>query len=156
LLALGCDFVGFTLKKAVIEYLEKNQIPYKDYGTYSTENCDYPVYAFKAAKAVQSGECDLGLLFCGTGVGVSLAANKLHGIRCVCCSEPYSALMARQHNDANMLAMGTRVVGPELAKMIVGEFLKGAFLGGVHQKRVDMITEIETEQILPQSLLMQD
>lgn len=141
--ALGCDFVGLTLKKAVIDYLEANQIAYEDFGAYDAENCDYPVYALKAANAVQSGECDLGLLFCGTGVGISLAANKVKGIRCVVCSEPYSAAMARQHNNANMLAMGTRVVGSELAKMIVKEFLNNEFLGGVHAKRVDMIAQIE-------------
>ena len=143
MLALACDFVGLTLKNAVIEYLEANHIPYRDFGTYTSDNCDYPVYALAAANAVREGTCDLGLLFCGTGVGISLAANKEKGIRCVVCSEPYSAAMARQHNDANMLAMGTRVVGSELAKMIVKEFLGNSFLGGVHQKRVDMITKIE-------------
>ena len=143
MIALGCDFVGITLKTAIMEYLDANNIPYKDFGTYNTDNCDYPVYAFRAAEAVRTGECQLGLLFCGTGVGISLAANKVHGIRCVVCSEPYSAAMARQHNDANMLAMGARVVGPELAKWIVQAFLENQFLGGIHQKRVDMITQIE-------------
>lgn len=142
-LALGCDFVGLTLKHAVKEYLDGAGIAYQDFGTYTAENCDYPVYALAAADAVRSGECDLGLLFCGTGVGISLAANKVKGIRCVVCSEPYSAAMARQHNDANMLAMGTRVVGTELAKMIVKAFLENQFLGGVHQKRVEMIAQIE-------------
>lgn len=142
-LALGCDFVGLTLKNAVKEYLDKEGIPYQDFGTHTAENCDYPVYALAAAEAVRTGACDLGLLFCGTGVGISLAANKVKGIRCVVCSEPYSAAMARQHNDANMLALGTRVVGSELAKMIVKEFLNNQFLGGVHQKRVDMIGKIE-------------
>ena len=114
MIALASDFVGYILKQSIMEYLDKQNIPYKDFGTYSTESCDYPIYAIKAAKAVQNGECELGLLFCGTGVGISLAANKVNGIRCVCCSEPYSAAMARQHNDANMLAMGTRVVGSEI------------------------------------------
>lgn len=148
MIALASDFVGYILKQSIMEYLSKQNIPYKDFGTYSTESCDYPVYAHKAAKAVQNGECDLGLLFCGTGVGISLAANKVHGIRCVCCSEPYSAAMARQHNDANMLALGTRVVGTELAKMIVHEFLTNQFIGGIHAKRVDMIREIEQTQTL--------
>ena len=149
MVALGSDFVGIILKKVIMEYLDDHQIPYKDFGTYSTESCDYPVYALKAAKAVQSGECELGLLFCGTGVGISLAANKVEGIRCVCCSEPYSAAMARQHNDANMLALGTRVVGGELAKMIVNEFLTNQFLGGIHAKRVDIISSIEKTQSIP-------
>lgn len=148
MIALGSDFVGYLLKKPIMEYLDANHIPYKDFGTFSTDNCDYPVYAYKAAKAVQSGECDLGILFCGTGVGISLAANKLDGIRCVVCSDPYSAAMARQHNNANMLSLGQRVVGVELAKIIVKEFLNNEFLGGVHAKRVDMISEIEQTQHL--------
>ena len=148
MIALASDFVGYILKQSIMEYLDKQNIPYKDFGTYSTESCDYPIYAIKAAKAVQNGECELGLLFCGTGVGISLAANKVNGIRCVCCSEPYSAAMARQHNDANMLAMGTRVVGSELAKMIVHEFLTNQFLGGIHAKRVTMIHEIEQTQTI--------
>ena len=148
MIALASDFVGYILKQSIMEYLDKQGVPYKDFGTYSTESCDYPIYALKAAKAVQSGECELGLLFCGTGVGISLAANKVSGIRCVCCSEPYSAAMARQHNDANMLAMGTRVVGSELAKMIVHEFLTNQFLGGIHAKRVNMIHEIEQTQTI--------
>ncbi len=148
MIALASDFVGYILKQSIMEYLDKQNIPYKDFGTYSTESCDYPIYAIKAAKAVQNGECELGLLFCGTGVGISLAANKVNGIRCVCCSEPYSAAMARQHNDANMLAMGTRVVGSELAKMIVHEFLTNQFLGEIHAKRVNMIHEIEQTQTI--------
>lgn len=148
MIALASDFVGYILKQSIMEYLDKQNSPYKDFGTYSTESCDYPIYAIKAAKAVQNGECELGLLFCGTGVGISLAANKVNGIRCVCCSEPYSAAMARQHNDANMLAMGTRVVGSELAKMIVHEFLTNQFLGGIHAKRVNMIHEIEQTQTI--------
>ena len=148
MIALASDFVGYILKQSIMEYLDKQNIPYKDFGTYSTESCDYPIYAIKAAKAVQNGECELGLLFCGTGVGISLAANKVNGIRCVCCSEPYSAAMARQHNDAHMLAMGTRVVGSELAKMIVHEFLTNQFLGGIHAKRVNMIHEIEQTQTI--------
>ena len=148
MIALASDFVGYILKQSIMEYLDKQNIPYKDFGTYSTESCDYPIYAIKAAKAVQNGECELGLLFCGTGVGISLAANKVNGIRCVCCSEPYSAAMARQHNDANMLAMGTRVVGSELAKMIVHEFLTNQFLGGIHAKRVNMSHEIEQTQTI--------
>lgn len=143
MIALGSDFVGIILKKIIMDYFDAKGIVYKDYGTYDTEPCDYPVYALKAANAVKEGVCDKGILFCGTGVGISLAANKVKGIRCVCCSEPYSALMAREHNDANMLALGTRVVGGELAKMIVEQWLEGKFLGQPHQRRLDMITQIE-------------
>ena len=143
MIAVACDFAGFPLKKILVEYLEELNIPYRDFGAYDTTLCDYPPFALKAANAVASGECELGLLVCGSGVGISIAANKVKGIRCVCCSEPYSALMARQHNDANMVAMGARVVGSEVAKMILDNFLKGEFLGMHHQKRLDMVAEIE-------------
>ena len=148
MLALGSDFVGIILKEQIMQYLDQKGIPYKDFGCYSTEPCDYPVFGLAAAKAVASGECEKGLVFCGTGVGISLVANKVKGIRCVNCSEPYSAAMARQHNDANMLALGTRVVGSELAKMIVDAFLENDFLDGIHAKRVDMIRRIEEVQAL--------
>ena len=143
MIAIGCDFAGLPLKTAILAYLDGEGIPYRDFGTYDATPCDYPVYGYAAAEAIRSGECSLGLLFCGTGVGISLAANKVRGIRCVVCSEPYSAAMARQHNDANMLALGARVVGTELAKMIVSAFLHAEFLGGVHSGRVEMIARIE-------------
>jgi len=143
MLALASDYVGCELKQKIMAYLDEKQVPYIDFGSTDLAVSDYPVYALKAAKAVQSGECARGILFCGTGVGISIAANKVRGIRCVCCSEPYSALMAREHNDANMLALGTRVVGGELAKMIVDQWLGGEFLGGIHAERVAMITKIE-------------
>lgn len=143
MIALASDFVGITLKKIIMEYLDSKGIEYKDFGSYDTSPCDYPVYGLKAANAVKDGICERGIVFCGTGVGISIVANKVKGIRCVCCSEPYSALMAREHNDANMLALGTRVVGGELAKMIVEQWLNGKFLGQPHQRRLDMIAQIE-------------
>ncbi len=148
MIALGSDFVGIILKQQVMEYLDSKNIAYQDFGAYSTEPCDYPVYGLKAANAVKDGICDKGIVFCGTGVGISIVANKVKGIRCVCCSEPYSALMSREHNDANMLALGTRVVGAELAKMIVEVWLNGEYQHGRHQKRLDMISQIERTGVL--------
>jgi len=143
MIALGCDFAGFPLKKIIMEHLDKNGLQYKDYGTYDDKEGEYPVFALEAANAVKDGVCDRGILICGTGIGISIAANKVKGIRCACCTEPYSALMSREHNDANMLAMGSRVVGGELAKMIVDVWLKGEFAGDRHAKRLDMIAQIE-------------
>jgi len=143
LIALASDHVGIELKAGIIGYLKENKIWYTDYGTYSNERCNYPEYGLKAANAVASGECELGILFCGTGVGISLCANKVKGIRCVVCSEPYSALLSRQHNDTNMIALGSRVVGLDLAKMIVSSWLSGEFEGGRHQERVNQIAMIE-------------
>ena len=114
-----------------------------DFGTNSAESCDYPVYGEKVARAVVSGEVDQGILICGTGLGISLAANKVKGIRAAVCSEPFTARMARQHNNCNILAFGARVVGGELAKMIVETWLDTEFEGGRHQRRVDMISAIE-------------
>ncbi len=143
MIALGSDHVGIELKRVIMQYLEEKGLAYKDFGTFDTERCNYPEYALKAANAVISGECDKGILCCGTGIGISIAANKVRGIRCVVCSEPYSALLSRQHNNTNMLAMGSRVVGGDLAKMIVGQWLAGVYEGGRHQVRVDQMKEIE-------------
>jgi len=143
MIALGSDHAGLPLKKVIMKHLDEKKIAYKDFGTYSEESVHYPVYGMKAAKAVANGECDLGILFCGTGVGIGISANKVKGIRCVICSDPYSALMAREHNDANMLSLGARVVGDELAKMIVDTFLDGQFLAGRHAIRVKQIQELE-------------
>ena len=112
MLALGCDHGGYPLMKEVIKYLDEAGIEYKNFGTYSEESCDYPVYAKLAANAVVSGECDKGILICGTGIGISITANKIKGIRCALCHDCFSAKATRLHNDANMLAMGARVVGP--------------------------------------------
>lgn len=143
MIAVACDHAALDMKRDLLELLDEMGLEYHDYGTYSCESCDYPVYAARAARAVAGGECDRGLLICGTGVGISLAANKVKGIRCVTCSEPYSAEMSRRHNNANMLAIGARVVGTELARMIVRVWLTTDFEGGRHQRRVDMITALE-------------
>ena len=114
-----------------------------------SESCDYPVYAEKVAKAVVSGACDKGILLCGTGIGVSIAANKVHGVRCALCSEPCSAKLTREHNDANILAMGARIVGPVLAESIVDTFLTTAFSGDArHRRRIDLVTKLEQEQTI--------
>lgn len=144
MIALGNDHVGIQLKGAVIDALVRMGYEYKDFGAYTVERCNYPEYAFKVASAVACGQCQRGVLLCGTGVGVSIAANKVRGIRCVVCSEPYSALLSRQHNDTNILALGSRVVGPDLAKMILREWLLGEFEGGRHALRVEQIGRIET------------
>lgn len=144
MIALGSDHAGKPLKDAIREHLEAKGIACRDYGwAGKPDPVDYPIYSLKAADAVVAGECELGLLFCGTGVGISIVANKVHGIRCAVCSDTYSALMSREHNDANMLALGARVVGVELAKMIVDMWLAGEYKGGVHAARVAMIRQVE-------------
>ena len=143
MIALGSDHAGLPLKKEIIALLEEMGLPYHDYGTYTTDSCDYAQFAQRAAKAVAAGECERGIIICGTGIGISMAANKVRGIRCACCSDCYSARMTRKHNDANMLAMGARVVGPDLGPMIAEIFLTADFEGGRHQRRIDQITAIE-------------
>jgi len=143
MIALACDHSALEMKETVKGVLDEMGLEYEDFGTYTTDSCHYPIYGARAAKAVSSGKCEKGIIICGTGIGISLAANKVKGIRCVACSEPYSARMSRAHNDANMLSIGARVIGPELAKMIVTEFLTTPFEGGRHQTRVDMLTAIE-------------
>lgn len=143
-IGIGNDHTATAYKNEIKQYIEeKYGYEVINYGTDSYESFDYPISGEKVAQAVVSGEVDLGIAICGTGVGISLAANKVHGIRCVCCSEPYSALLSRQHNNSNMLAFGARVVGVELAKMIVDAFFTGEFQGGRHQRRVDLIMEID-------------
>ncbi len=143
MIALGSDHAGLPLKRVIMKHLEEKGLEYRDYGTYNEESSHYPEYGVKAANAVSTGECDKGIIFCGTGVGISISANKVKGIRCVNCSEPFSALLSRQHNDANMLALGARVLGDDLAKMIVDTWLDGEFLGGRHKIRVDQIKEVD-------------
>lgn len=145
-LAIGCDHAGFDLKPAIIDYLEGKKIEIIDEGTFSNESVDYPTYAQKVAEDVVAGKADRGILICGTGVGISIAANKVNGIRAVVCSEPYSAKLSREHNHTNILAFGSRVVGSELAKMIVGAWLGAEFQGGRHQRRIDLVTKIEEDQ----------
>ena len=146
MIALASDHTALELKAAIKELWDEMGLEYKDFGTYTPESCDYPIFGARAAKAVASGECDRGIVICGTGVGISLAANKIPGIRCVVCSEPYSAKLSRMHNDSNMLAFGARVVGPELAKMITKMWLETAFEGGRHQRRVDMLAALDRRE----------
>ena len=146
-IGIGNDHVAVEYKKEIKKYIEeKYGYEVVNYGTDSTERFNYPVSGEAVANAVVSGEVDKGIVICGTGVGISLAANKVNGIRCVTCSEPYSALLSRQHNNTNMLAFGARVVGIELAKMIVDAWLSGEYEGGRHQVRIDMLKEIEEKQ----------
>lgn len=142
-IGIGNDHVAVDMKNEIKKHLEDKGYTVVDFGTDSKERCDYPVYGEKVARAVVSGEVDKGILICGTGVGISLAANKVKGIRAVVCSEPYSAALSRRHNNTNILAFGARVVGIELAKMITDEWLNAEFEGGRHQRRVDMLSEIE-------------
>lgn len=142
-IAIGSDHVGVELKPIIIDYLKELGHEVEDFGAYSSERTDYPIYGKKVAEEVVSGNFDCGILICGTGVGISIAANKVKGIRAVVCSEPYSAKLSKEHNNTNILAFGSRVVGPELAKMIVKEWLDAKFEGGRHENRVKMISEIE-------------
>lgn len=143
MLVIGSDHGGFLLKQEIKKHLEEKGVDFVDVGCYDENSVDYPDVAKAACDKITSGECDIGILICGTGIGMSLVANKVAGIRCVVCSEPYSAQLSRMHNDTNMLALGARVVGTELAKMIARIWLETAFEGGRHQNRVDMITAIE-------------
>ena len=144
-IGIGNDHSAVEMKREVMKFLQDLGYEVVNYGTDSTESCNYPVYGEKVARAVVAKEVDLGIVICGTGVGISLAANKVKGIRAVVCSEPYSARLSRQHNNTNILAFGARVIGIEMAKMIVDEWLSAEFLGGRHQRRVDMIMAIEKE-----------
>lgn len=146
-IAIGNDHIGYQLKLHVVDYLLQKGHQIVDFGTDSDERTDYPVYGKKVAYAVVSGECEKGILICGTGVGISIAANKVVGIRAVVCSEPYSVRLARKHNDVNIVAFGARVIGSAMAEMIVDEFLSVSYEGGRHQKRIDMISEIEKERM---------
>ena len=148
MIALGSDHAGLPLKREIIELLDRMGLEYRDYGTYTEDSCDYAVFAQRAARAVASGECERGVLCCGTGIGISIAANKVPGVRCAACSDCYSAKMTRMHNDANMLAMGARVVGSELGQMIAEIFLTTPFEGGRHQRRIDQIAAIERGETL--------
>ena len=142
-LAIGNDHVAVEMKKEIKAYLEAKGIEMVDVGTNSTERFNYPISGYKVAQMVAAGEVDGGVLICGTGVGISLAANKVKGIRACVCSEPYSAKLSKQHNNTNLIAFGARVIGVETAKMIVDEWLNAEYEGGRHQVRVDMIAEIE-------------
>ncbi|WP_418718861.1 ribose 5-phosphate isomerase B [Candidatus Allofournierella merdipullorum] len=142
-IALAADHGGFELKEAVRAHLDEIGVAYKDFGSFDGASCDYPDMAKPACRAVVAGECDKALLFCGTGVGISMSANKIHGIRACCCSDAFSAEYTRRHNDANALCMGGRVVGAGLAIYLVDLFLNTPFEGGRHQRRIDKITDLE-------------
>lgn len=142
-IAMGNDHSAVEMKLEIKEFLEGKGYEVLDLGTNSHESCDYPAYGEKVGRAVVSGEADLGIAICGTGLGISLAANKVKGVRACVCSEPYTARLSRMHNDANVLAFGARVIGIEVAKMIVEEWLNSSFEGERHQRRVDMIMDIE-------------
>lgn len=142
-IVIGSDHVGYDYKEEIKEYLADKNIQVIDVGTFGKERCDYPVSSYKAAKKIVEGEADAGILICGTGVGISLAANKVKGIRACVCSEPYTAQLSKKHNNTNVLAFGARVVGIELAKMIIDAWLEAEYEGGRHAKRVQMLSEIE-------------
>ena len=144
-IGIGNDHVALEMKNEIIKFLSEKGIEVIDYGTYESNRCDYPVYGEVVANAVVSKEVDCGVLICGTGVGISLAANKVKGIRACVCSEPYSAKLSKQHNNTNIIAFGARVIGVETAKMIVDEWLSAEFEGGRHQNRIDMIHTIENK-----------
>lgn len=148
MIALGCDHAGIDLKPHVIAVLEELGLPYQDFGTFTHDSVDYPVYGERAARAVADGRCELGIVLCGTGVGIGIAANKVQGVRCVMCSDCYSALMSREHNNANMLAMGARVVGSELAKLIVRTWLTASFNGERHARRVGQLNALDRGETL--------
>ena len=143
MLAIGGDHASPQLKEEIKKHLDEKNIAYKDFGTFSDENVDYPTYSEMVANAVARGEFEKGILICGTGVGMSMTANKVRGIRAVVCTDCYSAALSRRHNDANILALGARVVGPDLAKMIIDTWLEAKFEGGRHQNRVDLIMDVE-------------
>ena len=145
-IGIGNDHAAFELKNTIKAYLESQVHEVVDYGSYSAERCDYPVFGEKVALAVRSGEVERGVLICGTGVGISIAANKVRGIRAAVCSEPFTAQMVRRHNDAQIIAFGARVVGVDMAKMIVDSFLGAEFEGGRHQNRIDLIAAIEERE----------
>lgn len=142
MIALGCDHGGYELMQEVKAHLDKRGLAYKDFGCYSTESVDYPIYARKVAKAILNGECENGILICGTGIGISIAANKLPGIRAALCTDCFCAQATREHNDANILAMGGRVVGAGLALKIVDTFLDTPFSNNErHKRRIALIEE---------------
>lgn len=144
-ISIGSDHGAFAMKEHLKQYLTEQGHQVVDCGTYSTDSCDYADFAKAAAQLVASGDCDRGIVMCTTGIGISIAANKVRGIRCALCSEPYSAEMTRRHNDANMLAMGAGIIGPNMAERIVDVFLNTQFEGGRHARRVGLMMDIEKE-----------
>ena len=142
-IVIGCDHAALDMKTKVISHLEENGISVLDMGTYTKDSCNYPDYASAVCEKIQAGEFELGILICGTGIGMSMAANKHNGIRAACCSDTFSAKATRQHNNANVLCFGERVVGLGLALEIVDAFVNEEYLGGRHEARVQMLSDIE-------------
>lgn len=145
IVGVGCDHGGFDLKQAVLETLKELQIEVRDFGTFTRDSVDYPDFARAVAMAVRDGTVQMGVLICGTGIGISIAANKVPGIRAALCADTFSARMAREHNDANVLCLGARTLGPGLAQEIVRAFFTGAFAGGRHAGRIQKIHGLEQE-----------
>ena len=143
IISMGCDHGGYLLKEHVKKYLTDKGHEIKDFGCHSLDSCDYPQFGAAAARAVADGSCEKGIVICTSGIGISISANKIRGIRCALCSEPLSAEMTRRHNNANMLAMGAGMTGPNMAERIVDTFLTTEFEGGRHQRRVDGISALE-------------
>lgn len=148
MIAIGSDHAGYLLKADIIKFLENKGLKVKDFGTNCGDSVDYPDYAEAVAEAVSNKECDRGILICGTGIGISIAANKVPGIRAALCTNSYMAKMSRQHNDANILAIGERVIGPGLALEIIETFLETEFVGGRHATRVGKISNIEKKYFI--------
>ena len=147
MIALGCDHGGYRLKEAVKKYLEENQIEYHDYGTYSEESVNYAPYAAKVGHAVMNGEAKCGILCCGTGIGISIAANKIRGIRAAVCTNEFCTEMTRRHNDSNILCLGGRVISEEMAVKLAKIYLETPFDGGRHALRVQQISQIENGEL---------
>ena len=144
MIAIGSDHGGFALKQEIMKHLEERKLEYIDFGTYSSDSCDYPQYGAAVGRAVASGSCERGILICGTGIGISISANKIHGVRAALCGDCFSAEMTRRHNDANIVALGARVVGPGLALKIVDTFLDTEFEGGRHARRIEQMMALES------------
>ncbi len=147
-IAIGNDHAALELKNHIVDYLIREGHEVVNFGTDTPASTDYPIYGARVAHAVANGECERGVVICGTGIGISISANKVKGIRCALCSEPVSAKLTRQHNDANVLAMGARIIGPAMAEEIVHTFLTTEFEGGRHSRRVDLITKLENGQTI--------
>ena len=145
MIAIGSDHGGYALKQEIMKHLEERKLEYIDFGTYSSDSCDYPQYGAAVGRAVASGSCERGILICGTGIGISISANKIHGVRAALCGDCFSAEMTRRHNDANIVALGARVVGPGLALKIVDTFLDTEFEGGRHERRVQQMMALEED-----------
>ncbi len=143
MIAIGCDHGGFNLKEAIKKYLDEKKVPYKDFGTADCNSVDYPYYAYRVANEISNGNCTKGVLCCGTGIGIAIAANKIKGIRAAVCDDEFTTEMARKHNDANILCLGGRVIDEKKAVLLMDIFLNTSFDGGRHNKRIEQISQIE-------------